>query len=264
MRFAAALLLLFLLAGCEQWFPPKKWEESITRATDAWNKREYTKAAELCAVALQQAMGARDPAKVMPALECLAEATWLEGKPLKANVALAQVQAEFPTDFAAWAGRHRLRNNDAVALLEAGRKADAIAAFEAALDANVDSPAHSSNDYRARMVIVTNLGRLGQPEPEGPLGVRLSTEILTELRQRLLRYEQQTPLMLQGMGEALVPIAEIVRQRGDPREAEELLAIAKERREADVESLGANQLVCSKFTIRLLAFESCMREVVKP
>ena len=264
MRIAAGLVAFALLAGCGKL--PRTYVESIEQATLAWNRNDMKKAFALCVHAFDLAIADRNVGKALEALECEAEAAWRLEQPLKAESHLRFVLNRFEPNLQTSAGAHRLRNNFAVALVAAGKRDEGREMLEATLDAYEGTASHSSNDYRVRMQLLTSLARLALDDPDGPLGVRLSTAILQEIQVRLdgdARYGNTTP---PGEAPVLTHIAEITLKRGDPERAKALAELAKERREEEKERGidPAAPRICHKLTVRLMAFSSCFREVPPP
>lgn len=262
MRLAAALVLALLVPGCSK--SPSTWEEWLKDAPGAWKAGDYAKVFDLCSRAFDAAHKTAQGAKAVLALECMAEASTREGKPEKALTAYATVFRAYEADVLKSGGALRLRNNYGANLVNAGQKQDGVAMLEEVLDAYEGTPQHSSNNYRLRMFVVANLARAARVFADTPAGIRVSSEILSEIENHLVneRFRQNLPLTL-GTADALFAIADLVRLRGDPAAAGELVAKAKEQLAIEDELIAGQQRrpQCEPRTIRALAITSCYTEV---
>ena len=265
-RFAVLpfAFVLALAAGCGKFSKPATWEEWLKDAPAAWQKQDFARAFDLCDHAFALAHQAANGPKAVLALECMAEAATQMGKPEMAFPAYETAMRAYDADMVTLGNALRLRNNFAVALVNAGRKHEGTAGFESALDAYEGTPAHSSANYRIRMLLVTNLARAARVFTDTDSGVRVSSEILREILNHLEneRFRQNLPATL-GTADALTAIAELVRLRGDPRYATELVAMAKEQRAIEDELLAGAQRrpQCEPVVVRALSFHSCYAQL---
>ena len=265
MRRAAALLLALVLApGCGWFSRPSTWEEWLNEAPAAWKAGNYAKVFELCSNAFDAAHLAKQGAKAVLALECMAEASTREEKPEKAFPAYAIVLRDYAADVFRSGSGLRLRNNYGANLVNAGEKQAGLAMLEEALDADEGTIYHSSGNYRLRMFVVANLARAARVFADTPIGIRVSSEILFEIENHLVneRFRQNMHLTL-GTADALLAIAELVRLRGDPARAEEIVANAREQRTIEDVLLEGQQRrpQCEPRIIRALSITSCYAEV---
>ena len=260
----ALLLALLCVPGCGWFSRPSTWEEWLNEAPAAWKVQDFAKAFELCSNAFDAAHKAKQGAKAVLALECLAEASTREEKPEKAFPAYAIVLRDYEPDVLKSGSGLRLRNNYGANLVNAGEKQAGLEMLVEALDADEGTIYHSSSDYRMRMFLVANIARAARVFADTPTGIRVSSEILFEIENHLVneRFKQNMHLTL-GTADALLAIAELVRLRGDPARAEEIVANAKEQRAIEDVLLEGRQRrpQCEPRIIRTLSITSCYAEV---
>ena len=252
------LLTLTLAGGCSR--KPASWKEWMDEAPAPFKAQQYDKAFDACSKAFEYAHAERSGARAVGALECMAEAATREGKTDKAFAAFEIVLGTYDNDLLVSGAALRLRNNYGVHLVEAGRKQDGADLLEASLDAYAETPQRSKDNFRVRMQLVSNLSRAVRVFPDSDASIRVSTEMLAEIINHLEneRFRKNLPLTL-GTADAMAAIAELIRLRGDPRHAEELLAQAREQLAVEDEILAGQQrrIPCVPVIVRSLVLRSC-------
>ncbi len=262
-KAALSLLLvlafaLVLAAGCGR--KPSSWKEWMDQAPAPWKAQQFDKAFDACARAFDHAHGEGSGPRAVGALECMAEAATRAGGPEKAFGAFDTVLRSYDNDLRESGAGLRLRNNYGVHLVDAGRKQEGVDLLEASLDAYADTPQRSQDNFRVRMQLVSNLARAVRVFPDSDASIRVSTDIVREIINHLEneRFRKNLPLTL-GTADAMAAIAELIRLRGDPRSAEELLAQSREQLAIEDEITAGQQrrIPCVPVSIRSLVFRSC-------
>lgn len=252
-----ALLAGLALAACTR--SPASWKEWIDQATPAFKAQQFDAAFERCRKAYDYAVADKKGPQALAALECMAESSTRQGKPELAFPFYQAVLRDYDASVREASAGLRLRNNYGVALVQAGEKAQGVKVLEEALDAYEGTPQHSRENYRARMLLVTNLARAVRVFADSETGIRVSTDILAEILNYLenARFRNQEASTL-GTGDALAAIAELVRIRGDVRLAAELAGQAKEQ--LAIEASLSDEIrrpPCDYVALRSLTFRPC-------
>ena len=132
------------------------------------------------------------------------------------------------------------------------------------VDAYEGTPQRSKDKFRVRMQLVSNLARAVRVFPDSEQSIRVSTDILAEIQNHLdnERFRNNLPFTL-GTADAMAAIAELIRLRGDPGAAEELVAKAKEQLVVEDAILAGQmrRLPCEPVTVRSLLIRSCYATV---
>ena len=252
------VLSLLVPAGCSR--GPQNWRQWIDQATAEFKADRPAKAFEACDNAWMAAVKEKDAKQAVAAYECLWEAALRMGHPEKAFPAFRRILAEYDSALLESGAGLRHRNNFGVALVNLGEKAEGVAQLEAALDAYEGSAYHSTFHYRVRMLIVANIARAARVFAEEQSGIRVSSVMLDEIQATLEneRYARNVAATL-GIGDALAAISELVRFRGDPKAAAELLEQAKEQQSIESAYLeGAPRTPpCDQVITRSLVLRAC-------
>lgn len=253
-----AALALLALPGCSH--KPSSWKDWIDEAPAAFKAEKYALAVEHCRKAFDYAVAEKNGPRAVGALECIAEAANRAGNMELAFPAFEVVLRDFDEDLRVAGSGLRLRNNYAVALVEAGRKQDGVNLLDQTLDAYEGTPQRSKDNFRVRMQLVSNLARAVRVFPDSEQSIRVSTELLTEIQNHVEneRFRNNLPFTL-GTADAMAAIAELIRLRGDPAAAEELKEKAKEQLALEDELLAGQmrRLPCEPVTIRSLLIRAC-------
>jgi tetratricopeptide (TPR) repeat protein len=265
MRAVLALVVatgLLAAAGCAR--KPASWKEWIDEAPAAFKAEQYTLALEHCRKAFDYALAEKNGPRAIGALECMAEAAQRAGKMEAIFPAFDTVLRDYDDDLRISGAGLRLRNNYAAALVDAGRKQDGVNLFDETLDAYEGSPQRSRDNYRVRMQLVANLARTVRVFPDSEESIRVSTVILAEILNHVenARFRKNLPYTL-GTADAMAAIAHLIRLRGDPVAAEELMAKSREQQAIEDEVLEGRQrrVPCEPVTIRSLMLRSCYAAV---
>jgi len=254
----ALVLSLLVPAGCSR--GPQNWREWIDQATAEFKAERPAKAYEACENAWTAAIKEKDAKQVIVSYECLSQAALLLGKPEKTFPAFRTILANYDGAMLESGSGLRHRNNYGVALVNFGEKAEGVAQLEAALDAYEGSAYQSTLHPHVRMLIVANLARAARVFTEEPSGIRVSSVILDEI---LVTLENERPrnnvAATLGTGDALAAISDLVRFRGDPKAAGELLEKAKEQQaiESDYLSSASRLPPCELVIARSLVMRAC-------
>lgn len=263
-RALACLATLALLAapGCTR--KPASWKEWIDEAPAAFKAEQFDTAFEHCRKAFDYATAEKSGPRAIAALECMAEAAGRAGRMERAFAAFETVLRDYDDDLRVSGAGLRLRNNYAVALVDAGRKQDGVNLLAETLDAYEGTPQRSKDNFRVRMQLVSNLARAVRVFPDSEQSIRVSTDILAEIQNHLdnERFRNNLPFTL-GTADAMAAIAELVRLRGDPAAAEELIAKSKEQLavEDEITAGQMRRLPCEPITVRSLLIRSCYATV---
>jgi tetratricopeptide (TPR) repeat protein len=259
-RALAALAVAALLAapGCAR--KPSSWKEWMDEAPAAMKAGNYAAMFDDCRKAFDYATVDKVGPQAVAALECMALAAENEGKIEKAFPAFEAVLRDFDEDLRISGGALRLRNNYGVALVEAGHKQEGVDLLDASLDAYEGTPQRSKDNLRVRLLLVANLARAVRVFPDSEPSIRVSTDILKEITNHLenQRYRNNLVATL-GTADAMTAIAELVRLRGDPAYAQELLAQAKDQLAVEDEILAGEmrRIACQPVIVRSLVMRPC-------
>lgn len=252
------LLSLLVPAGCSR--GPHNWRQWIDQATVEFKAERYGKAFEACDNAWREAMTEKSAPQVVSAYECISEAAVRLGQPEKTFPYIRTILANYDRAMLESGSGLRHRNNYAVALVKAGEKQEGVAQLEAALNAYEGSAFHSSNNFRQRMVLTENLARAARVFADEKAGVNVSSVMLDEIlaHLELYRYRQDVAATL-GAGDALAAIADLVRLRGDPKAADDLMAQAREQQSIESSFLDGQPraIPCDQVIVRSLVLRSC-------
>jgi len=255
---AALALAVCAVPGCAR--KASTWKEWIDEVPAEWKAERYDRAFALCTRALEHADSEKNGPRAVAALECVAEAATRLGKPEMALPAYESVLRDYDNDLRISGGALRIRNNFAVALVEAGRKQEGVDLLDASLDAYEGTPQRSLDNFRVRLQLVANLARAVRVFPDSDASVRVSTELLQEIENHLAtsRFRKNYSFTL-GCAEAMAAIAELIRIRGDPRHAEDLLAASRDQLAIEDEVLAGKmrRIPCEPVTIRSLVLRPC-------
>lgn len=231
----------------------------MDQATPPFKAQQFDVAFAHCRKAYDYAVAEKKGPQALAALECMAESSARIGKPELAFPFYEAVLRDYDTSVREASAGLRLRNNYGVALVQIGEKARGVKVLEEALDAYEGTPQASRENYRARMLLVTNLAKAVRVFADGDTGIRMSTDMLAEILNYLenARFRKQEPSTL-GTGDALAAISELVRIRGDVRHAAELAEQAKEQ--LAVETSLSDEIrrpPCDYVALRSLTFRPC-------
>ena len=261
MRSTSVLLAagaLVLACACSR--SPSNWKGWIDEATVELKAQRYGRMLDACTRAFEIAHAAKNGPQAVAAYECLADAAVREGRRERAFRAFEVVLRAYDEDLRKSGAALRLRNNHGVALVDAGEKTAGVAELVAALDAYEGTPQHSIGYYRTRMHLVANLARAVRVFADDEAGVRVSTALLQEIQNHIdnERFRRNLANTL-GTGDALAAIAEIVRIRGDPAHAAQIVERSKEQLEVEDGVLAGEprRLPCDPVSVRSLIFRSC-------
>src|SRR5688572_721344 len=127
-------LIALLAAGCAK-PPPASMRAGLELADKAWLAKEYGDAEKTYLWLYREAHAKPHPAFAVIGLEMAAIAARDAGETGRAIGHFAELDDQYPQAFGGHAERHRLPNNYAVLLAQAGRPDDAIAALERPLKA---------------------------------------------------------------------------------------------------------------------------------
>lgn len=261
MRTVLALVVAMgLLAspGCAR--KPASWKEWIDAAQAPWKAQQFDRVLDACRKAFDYAVAEKSGPRAVAALECMAESALRQGRMEEVFPAFEAVLRDYDDDLRASGAGLRLRNNYAVALVEAGRKQDGVTLLDATLDAYEGTPQRSKDNFRVRMLLVANLARAVRVFPDSEPGIRASTELLQEISNHLQneRFRNNLRFTL-GTADAMAAIAELIRLRGDPRAAAELAVQAREQLALEDELLAGQmrRIPCEAITVRSLLLRPC-------
>jgi len=254
------LLVLSLLvpAGCSR--GPSNWRQWIDQATLEFKADRPAKAYEACDNAWKEAVKEKDSKQAIAAYECLYEAAVRLGQIERTFPAIRKILAEYDGTMNDLGSGIRHRNNFGVALVRAGEKQEGVAQLEAALDAYEGSAYHTSNNFRQRTLLIENLARGARVFADEAPAIKVSSVMLEEIQVYVegQRYRNDVSTTL-GAGDALAAIADLVRLRGDPKAADELLAQAREQQSLETNYLSGQSrgIPCDHIIIRSLVIRGC-------
>jgi hypothetical protein len=134
MSRASFALVLLGIAGCAE-PPPPDMRTGLELADRAWLAKDHADAERRYLWLYKEAHAKPHPAFAVIGLEMAAVAARDSGATTRAIGLYAELDDQYPQAFGGHAERHRLPNNYAVLLAEAGRPDDAIAALERPLKA---------------------------------------------------------------------------------------------------------------------------------
>ena len=253
---------LIAAAGCAR--KPASWKEWLDEAPAAFKAEQYDRALEQCGKAFDYALAEKSGPRAIGALECMAEAGHRAGRMEAVFPAFEIVLRDYDNDLRISGAGLRLRNNYAAALVDFGRKEDGMNLFDETLDAYEGTPERSKDNYRVRMQLVANLARTVRVFPDSAPSIRVSTDMLAEILNHVenARFRNNLPFTL-GTANAMAAIAELIRLRGDPKAAEELLEKSREQQVIEDELLDGQmrRIRCEPVTVRSLVLRSCYAAV---
>lgn len=253
---------LIAVPGCAR--KAASWKEWIDEAPAAFKAERYDRALEQCGKAFDYAVAEKNGPRAIGALECMAEAANRAGRMEATFPAFEIVLRDYDDDLRISGAGLRLRNNYAAALVDYGRKQDGVNLLDETLDAYEGTPQRSKDNYRVRMQLVANLARTVRVFPDSDPSIRVSTDVLAEILNHVenARFRKNLPFTL-GTADAMAAIAQLIRLRGDPGAAEELMARSREQQAIEDEVLEGKmrRVPCEPVTIRSLMLRSCYAAV---
>ncbi len=232
-RIAMLVSILMSLSACGKIFGPKTWEETLKAVAEAQAKRDYTKVFDLCDQAFEIWDKAGNGSRAYLALECLVDASVKIGKPAVALPRYASFFKSYSGELRNVPGRLRLRNNYAIALDGAGRRAEAIAALEEALTVYKDLP-DFGDTYSERMRVTRNLAKLYARTGPGERAASFAAESAAEIEEKVILNRGSFHLHMGAAG-ALEALADLLLHNGAAARSAEIAALARERRAGEEE-----------------------------
>jgi hypothetical protein len=268
-RITSACALFCLaasLAACSRFQGPATFEEAVKLAGDAVAAQDWPKVRVLCDRAAELADKAGDGNRVMLATDCAAEAATREGKPEQAFARQARLYDAYEGQTQTYGGRHRMRNNYAVALIEKGKRDEGIAVLLKGLNAYEGTPYHITtwNTHAEYMAMVRNLAIAHAGAPSTP-AVKAWTEENAEWIAGRLKAEHVASGMSfqRGSGAALAALAVLAERDG--------VAAAGEWRRLGEEWMGHEaqyaatyptvQPLCKPVQLYQVKMTNCFREL---
>jgi hypothetical protein len=155
----ACVVACFALLACSRVQGPATFEEAAKLAGPAVDAKDWAKARDLCDRAAELADKAGDGNRVMLATDCMTESAARAGTPEKSFKRMARLYEAYEGDTRTYVGRHRMRNNYAVWLIEKGKRDEGIAVLRAGLGAYAGTPYHIGtwNTQAEHMAMTRNL-----------------------------------------------------------------------------------------------------------
>ncbi|QJR14297.1 tetratricopeptide repeat protein [Usitatibacter palustris] len=237
---AALVAALALVAGCGKFGigGPKTSEEALKGAKAALATGDVKSVYDLCGRAIELADKVGNGMHAILALECYADSAARLGKTASTLPAYAKVIGTYPTDMLNAAGRFRLRNDYGVALYQAGKEDEAIAALNEALTVYKGTGRAGYNTVRDRMYIVRNLGKIYKKKGVTPAATEFAIEWADEIEADISRNGPH-PALRMGSGSALEVLADII-SATDSTRAGQAREVATAEKESEAAYAAAN------------------------
>jgi len=232
-RIAMLVSILMLLSACGKSFGPKTWEETMKAVAEAQTKGDYAKVLDLCDQAFEIWDKAGNGSRAYLALECLSDASVKNGKPAVALPRYASFFKSYAGELRNVPGRLRLRNNYAIALEGAGRRAEAIAALEEALMMYKDLPTFGDT-YSERMRVTRNLAKLYTRAEPGERAASFAAASAAEIEEKVILNRGSFHLHMGAAG-ALEALADLLLHNGAAARSAEIADLAREQRAGEDE-----------------------------
>jgi hypothetical protein len=259
---ALAATLLLAPTGCTR--APASWKEWMDQAPAAFKAQDFTAMFDACQRAFDIAHAQKNGPQAVASLECLAEAAAQGRFGERALPYYEIVVRDYDDNLRESGGGLRTRNNYAATLVDVGRKQEGVDLLNATLDAYEGTPHRSADNFRVRMHLVTNLARAVRVFPDSEAGIRASVDLLQEAQVQIENERFRNNLAgTVGTASALFAIADLIRLRGDPKHADELIVLAKEQRGIEDAMLEGKQrrLPCDQLVVRSLVLRPCWAEI---